>query len=142
MKYSRQEHAVYYTRYHIVICARYRRKVLRGAMGEYAKLCVKEISRRYPEILIDEVNTYEDDMHLLISIPPKMAVSWVVNVLKSNTGRLMREKFAFLSKLYPRKDGLWSTGYFVSTVGADEQAVRRHIESQGREDRGQAQLEF
>ena len=98
--------------------------------------------KRYPEIIIEKVNTDLDHMHLLASIPPKMAVSYAVNLIKSNSARLMRKRYKFLDKMYVKKAGIWSEGYFVSTVGADEEAVKRYIEYQGREDRGQAQLEF
>ena len=106
------------------------------------KRCIKGITRLYPEIHVEEANTDEDHVHLLLSIPPKMAVSRVVNMLKSNTGRMMRKKFTFLSKLYVKSEGIWSTGYFVSTVGVNEAVVRKYIEYQGKEDRGQAQLEL
>ena len=98
--------------------------------------------RRYPEIIIEKVNTDLDHMHLLASIPPKIPVSFAVNLIKSNTARLMRKRYKFLDKMYVLKAGIWSAGYFVSTVGADEEAVKRYIEYQGREDRGQAELVF
>jgi putative transposase len=111
-------------------------------MGEYLKKACYGITRVYPEIAIKEANCDEDHIHLLMVIPPKKAVSWVVNVLKSNTARLMRKKYPFLKKLYPRKAGIWSTGYFVSTVGVDEDAIAKYIRYQGKEDQGQAKLEF
>jgi len=100
------------------------------------------VTRKYPEIRVEEINTDEDHMHMLISIPPKYSMSKVVNLVKSNISRLMRKKYPFLSKMYVKKAGIWSTGYFVSTVGLEEQAIRRYIEHQGREDRGQAQFDF
>ena len=142
MKYLKQGHAVYYARYHLVICTRYRRKILGGGMGGYVMRCAMGVMRVHPEIMIEKINTDEDHMHILVSIPPKWSVSEVVNMIKSNTGRLMRAKYKFLDKLYVKKAGIWSAGYFVSTVGADEEAIKRYIEYQGREDRGQAQLEF
>jgi len=142
MKFNKQEHAVYYTRYHVVFSTRYRRKILRGSMGEYLKRCLQGITRLYPEIHIEEANTDEDHVHLLLNIPPKMAVSRVVNMLKSNTGRMMRKRFLFLSKLYVKSEGIWSTGYFVSTVGVNEALIRKYIEYQGDQDRGQAQLDL
>lgn len=142
MKFRKQGHAVYYAQYHIVLCSRYRRKIFRHHLGEYLKLCVKGITRVYPDIVIKEANCDEDHIHLLIVIPPKRAVSWVVNVLKSNTARLMRKRYAFLKKLYPKKVGIWSAGYFVSTVGVNEQVIAAYIRHQGKEDQGQAKLEF
>lgn len=77
---------MYYTRYHVVVSTRYRRKILNPGMGEYLKIKVIEIL---------EVNTDEDHMHVLVSIPPQMQVSYAVNVLKTNTGKAMREKVLF-----------------------------------------------
>ena len=142
MKYLKQSHTVYYARYHIVICTRYRRKILRWGSAEYVKRCVLGIMKRYPDIIIEKVNTDLDHMHLLASIPPRMAVSYAVNLIKSNTARMMRRRYKFLDKLYVKKAGIWSAGYFVSTVGADEEVIRKYIEYQGREDRGQAELAF
>ena len=125
-----------------MLCSRYRRKIFRVSMGEYLKTACLGITRVYPEIAIKEANCDEDHIHLLIVIPPKMAVSWVVNVLKSNTARLIRKKYAFLKKLYPKKAGMWSVGYFVSTVGVNEQVIAAYIRHQGDEDQGQAKLAF
>ena len=78
-------------------------------------------------------------MHLLISIPPKYSVSDVARLIKSNTGKQMRDQFPWLGKrVYYGTDGIWSDGYFVSTVGLDEETIRKYIEMQDREDRGRA----
>jgi len=142
MRYLKQSHAVYYTRYHIVISTKYRRKVLKKGMGEYLKRKVRQVSKFHPEIKIIEVNTNIDHMHMMISIPPKMSVSSVVRLIKTNTGKAMREHFPFLNKVYWGVEGIWSIGYFVSTVGISEEVIQKYIEMQGREDSGQAQLEL
>ena len=142
MEYRRQGHSVYYAKYHIVISTKYRRKIFKGGMGEYLKEVILDIQKYKPEITIEEVNTDEDHMHVLVSIPPKYPVSQVVNLLKSNTGRKMREKFEFLDKVYWGNEGIWSIGYFVSTVGINEETIRKYIEYQGAEDSGQAKLEL
>ena len=85
-------------------------------MGAYLKKIVKEISKHRPEVQVLEANTDLDYMHLLLSVAPKMSVSEVVNLIKSNTGREMRRKFPFLDKVYRKTPGIWSTGYFVSTT--------------------------
>ena len=142
MEFKRQGHSVYYAKYHIVVSTKYRRKILRDGMGEYLKETILDIQKHKSEIVIEEVNTDEDHMHVLVSIPPKYPVSHVVNLLKSNTGRKMREKFKFLDKVYWGNEGIWSIGYFVSTVGINEEIIRKYIEYQGAEDSGQAKLEF
>ena len=71
-----------------------------------------------------------------------MPAGKVVGILKSNTARDMKKKFPFLREVYWGTESIWSGGYFVSTVGVNEDVIRRYIEMQGREDVGQAKLEF
>ena len=142
MEIKKQAHVAYYTRYHIVISTKYRRKILRDGFGEYVKKAVIGIGKQYPEIEIVEVNTDVDHIHILVSIPPKFSVSEVVKVIKAKTGLYMRKKFSFLDKVYWGVGGIWSVGYFVSTVGITEETIRKDIEMQGKEDSGQALLEF
>ncbi len=142
MDYKKQSHSVYYTRYHLVISTKYRRKVLKAGIGEYLKKMIIGIGERNPEIEIIEVNTDQDHVHVLLSIPPKYAVSEVVRMIKANTGDKMRKKFPWLDKVYWGVEGIWSIGYFVSTAGINEETIRRYIEMQGQEDSGQAKLEF
>ena len=142
MDYRKQGHSVYYTRYHLVIATKYRRKILKDGFGEYLKQLVIGIGRRNPDIEIIEVNTDIDHVHILVSIPPKLSVSDVVKEVKAKTGLYMRKKFPFLDKVYWGQEGIWSRGYFVSTVGIAETTIRKYIEMQGKEDSGQALLEF
>lgn len=115
---------------------------MRWGAKEYLKKIVKGISKYYPDIEIKEINTDLNHMHLLISIPPKFAVSKVVNMIKSNAGRRIRERFKFLDKLYTRQEGIWSVGYFVSTVGVNEKIIKQYIKNQGDEDQGQTKFAF
>lgn len=71
-----------------------------------------------------------------------MQVGSVVRLLKTNSSRNIKSKFPFLKNLYSGTDGVWSDGYFVSTVGVDEQTVKRYIENQGKEDVGQTATLF
>jgi len=103
---------------------------------------VRQVSKFHPEVDIMEVNMDVDHMHVMVSIPPKMSVSEVVKLIKANTGKAMREHFPFLEKVYWGVEGIWSIGYFVSTVGISEEVIRKYIEMQGEEDSGQAMLEL
>ena len=66
----------------------------------------------------------------------------VVKMVKAKTGLAMRRKFPFLDKVYWGTGGIWSIGYFVSTVGITEETIRKSVQMQGKEDSGQAKLEF
>jgi len=75
-------------------------------------------------------------------IPPKYAISMVVETIKKNTSKSLSRKFTFLEEVYWDQKGIWGKGYFVSTVGINEEVIRKYVESQAEEETGQAQLEF
>ena len=142
VQFRKQGHCVYKTEYHLVFATKYRRRVLKGGMGEYLKKVIHEVTKYYPDLHILQANTDLDHLHFRASIPPKMSVSDAVRIVKSNTAKAMRTQFPFLDKVYWGVDGIWSDGYFVSTIGINEQIIRRYIEHQGQEDGGQAKLEL
>ena len=83
------------------------------------------------------MNTDEDHVHIQIEVPPNIALSDAVGKLKSASSRHLRTRFKFIRDIYIEKDGIWSVGYFSSTVGLNEEQVRRYIEWQGRKDKPQ-----
>ena len=125
-----------------MVSTKYRKKILRDGFGEYLKKLVVGIGKQTPEIEVIEVNTDVDHIHILLSIPPKFSVSEIVKLFKAKTGLAMRRKFPFLDKVYWGTGGIWSVGYFVSTVGITEEVIRKYVQMQGQEDSGQAKLEF
>jgi putative transposase len=140
MKYRKQSHCVYYCEYHLVFATKYRRKIFNDGIFAYMLERLKQLKDYYPEIDILNINHDVDHIHILVVIPPKFSVSQVVRILKSNTSKDLKKKFSFLKDVYWGTDGIWSDGYFVSTVGINEHIIKRYIENQGKEDSGQAQL--
>ena len=140
MKYRKQSHCVYYCEYHLVFATKYRRKIFNDGLFAYMLERLKQLKTYYPEIDILKINHDVDHIHVLVVIPPKFSVSQVVRIIKSNTSKDLKKKFPFLKDVYWGTDGIWSDGYFVSTVGINEETIKRYIENQGKEDSGQAQL--
>ena len=140
MEYRRLSHSVYHCQYHLVLPTKYRRKIFNDGLKAYLDLKLKEIQKYYPRITIDEINHDQDHIHMLVNIPPDMAVGSAVRIIKANTSREIKTKFPFLKDVYWGTDGIWSDGYFVSTVGLNEKTIRKYIEQQGQEDTGQAKL--
>jgi len=140
MRLLKQAHTVYKTQYHIVWVTRtrYRRNILVKGLDSYFKtLITKEFKEFFPDVHVDECGTDQDHVHIHCIIPPKYAVSRIVEAFKSNTSRLMREKFSeFLNKVYWDGYGIWGTRFFVSTVGIDEATIRAYVRQQGRHDVG------
>jgi putative transposase len=111
-------------------------------MWAYLEQKFYEVTKHYPRLRIKEINHDIYHVHILISIPPQMSVGGVVRLLKTNTSRNIKSTFPFLKKLYYGTDGMWSDGYFVSTVGVDQNIIKRYIENQGEEDIGQTATLF
>ena len=139
MKLHKQAHVVYQTQYHIVWITRYRRKILVQGIEEYFKKAVREVRKFHPDWYIEEVGTDKDHVHLYMIIPPKYAISKVVETLKSVTSRRLKEQFShFLSRIYWDGGGIWGRGFFVATAGVNEAMIRKYVAYQGRQEEGQA----
>lgn len=140
MKLRKQSHCVYHCEYHLVFSTKYRRKIFNAGVFAYMLERLKELTEHYPEIDILEINHDQDHIHMLVSIPPKFSVSKVVGIIKANSSRDLKKKFPFLKQVYWGTNGIWSDGYFASTVGINERIIKKYIQQQGIEDSGQAQL--
>mgnify|MGYP006267566227 CR=1 FL=1 len=114
----------------------------RGSRQILADQAAGGSKKYYPDWHFTEIGIDKDHVHVHMVIPPKYSVSFAVETIKKNTSRALREKFRFLEKVYWDRGGIWSKGYFVSTVGISEEIIRRYVARQGKEDAGQAQLEF
>ena len=108
----------------------------------YLEIKLQEIRKYYPDWEYIEIGIKKDHVHLYMIISPKYAVSKVVETIKKNTSRSLSRKFAFLKKVYWDRKGIWGRGYFISTVGINEEVIRRYIQLQEKEEKGQAKLEF
>jgi len=142
MKLYKAAHTVYKTQYHIVWITRYRRKILVTGIKSYLKTKLQEIRKYYPDWEYIEIGIKKDHVHLYMVIPPKYAVSKVVETIKKNTSRSLSRKFAFLKKVYWDDQVIRAKDYFASTVGINEKIIKEYIKMQEKEDKGQAELEF
>ncbi len=98
--------------------------------------------RSLPGCEIVDYNMQSDHIHMIMIIPPKYAVSDVVGKVKGMTASRLRKKFAWLGKVYWKENVVWSPGYFVSTVGVDEDKILKYVAWQQTQDSGQAKLEL
>jgi putative transposase len=134
MKIRSLNHSTFQHQYHIVWGTKYRRKFLKPYVLKELKKALYEVTKKYPTLWIETLNTDEDHVHLQLGVPPNITVADAVGKLKSASSRYLRAKFKFIREIYLEKDGIWSVGYFSSTIGLNEQQVKRYIEWQGRKD--------
>lgn len=136
----RLSHCVYQCDYHVVIVTKYRKEVFNPGIFAYFKLKLAEVTEHYPLIRFKKINHDKDHLHLLVSIPPTIAVGRVVGIIKQNTAKELKQKFPFLKEVYWGTEAIWSEGYFVSTVGINEDIIKQYIEDQGKKDSGQTKF--
>ncbi len=137
MRIQHLNHSTYQHQYHIVWGTKARRKYLKPYVLKELKKSLYETCKKYPTLWIEAVNGDEDHVHLQIEIPPNIAVSDAVGILKNLSSQHLRKTFKFIREMYLDKDGIWSVGYFSSSVGLNEEQVKRYIEWQGKQDKPQ-----
>ena len=140
MKFRKSAHAIYKTEYHLVWIPRYRRKIFAKGVKEYTEKMLSHIPELDPDIEVIKLNVQEDHVHLVIVIPPRIAVASVVQFIKVRSAKVLKAKFPFLQKTYASRDGIWSRGFCVSCIGLDEKEILAYVEHQEKEDKGQLQL--
>ncbi len=135
MRIQNLNHSTYQHQYHIVWTTKYRYKILQPYVVTELKKSMWETVKRYPTLWIFTMNTDEDHVHLQIEIAPNTTVADAVGKLKAYSSRHLQQKFKFIREMYIEKDGIWSVGYFSSTIGLNEEQIRRYIVAQGKKDK-------
>ena len=136
--YESPSHTKWECKYHVVFIPKYRRKVLYGELRQhlgdvFRKLALQKESR------IEEGHLMLDHVHMMISIPPKYAVSQVVGFIKGKSAIHLARTYGERKRNFVGQH-FWARGYFVSTVGRDEAAIREYIKNQEQEDKRLDQL--
>ena len=127
MDYKSNNNIVYSCRYHVVFCPKYRRPVLVDGVDERFRQIARQVADELSFEII-EMEVMPDHVHILLEVDPQLGIHRAVKRLKGRTSHDLREEFPWLRKRLP---SLWTSSYFVSTVGgAPLAAVRRYIESQ------------
>ena len=134
MRIKHLNHSTYKLRYHIVWGTKYRRKWLKDYVVHDLRKIFFETVRKYPTLFIIKLATDEDHVHIQMEIAPNIAISDAVRVLKSDASRKIRKKYKFIDRMHIEKDGIWSVGYFVSSVGINEEQIRKYLDSQNKRD--------
>jgi len=136
MRIQKLNHSTYQHQYHIVWGTKYRRKFLKPYVKDYVLKILYSITKKYPTLYVHAVNIDEDHLHLQIEIPPNLAVSIIVKALKAHLSIQLKKRFKFIKSMYI--DGkIWSVGYFSSTLGLNEEMIKKYIQKQGQEDNPQ-----
>jgi len=139
MRFRKSAHAIYKTEYHLVWIPRYRRKIFVKGVKEYLEKMLSNIPELYPDIEVIKLSVQEDHVHMVVVIPPRIAVANAIQYIKTQSAKKLKVKFPFMQKSYS-KGGIWSRGYCVSCIVLNEKEILAYVEHQEKEDKGQLQL--
>ena len=142
MEVTRTAHSTFRLQYHIVWVCKYRRRILNRGVENYLRSVLPKLLKNIPGVQIETIGFDQDHLHMVMVIPPKYAVATVMGKLKCQSASLLRQKFDFLEKVYWKENIVWSPGYFVSSVGLDEQTVKNYVRNQGQNDSGQIRMDL
>jgi putative transposase len=138
--YKHLAHTTYLCNYHVVFCPKYRFRVMRGKIGQKVRDWIRKICE-WKGIEIIEGHVSRDHVHLVLSIPPKYAVSEIIGTINGRVAiRLFKEIPEFRKKYWGKR--FWARGYFVSTIGVDERIIRQYIQKQEMKERQAKQLDM
>ena len=133
-EFRKLSHSIYECKYHIVFCPKYRYRVLRGEVAEYVTREIYLLCSHKDGVEVVEANVQADHVHLVLTIPPKYAVSNLMGYLKGKLAIRVFNRYENLRKRY-WGGKLWSRGYCVSTIGLDEDKIRRYVKWQEEKDK-------
>ena len=135
-RYKRLAHSIWLCTYHIVFCPKYRYKVLEGKAEVLVRNHLYKLCGQKDQVTIEEINIQSDHVHLILSIPPKFSVSDTMGWLKGKTAIKLFQEQRDLAKQYWGRH-IWARGYCVSTVGLNEEQIRKYVKwQQEREQKG------
>jgi putative transposase len=126
------EHTRWRCQYNVVFAPKYRRMTIYGEIkADIGKILRKLCEQKGIEII--EAEACPDHIHMLLSIPPKMSVSYAIGYLKGKSSLMIFDRHANLKYRYGNRH-FWARGYYVDTVGRNKEAIKKYIQNQLKED--------
>lgn len=133
-RFRKLSHTLYECKYHLIFCPKYRHRILKDEIGEWVKTEIVKLLSQKDGIEIIEMNVQADHVHLVVWIPPKYAISQVMGYLKGKLAIRMFQRYEKLGKRFWGRH-LWGRGYCVSTVGIDEERIKKYVRWQEEKDK-------
>ena len=130
-RYRKGSHTVYEFHYHFVFITKYRKPVLRGDIAKRTREIIREICRS-EDVVIVKGNVSRDHVHLMLSMPPHVSPSRIMQMVKGKSSHHLVREFRVLQKEFWGSH-LWARGYFgCSTGNVTDEVIKEYIELQGK----------
>jgi len=130
MGYRKTSHSIYDLKYHLVWITKYRKPVLRGEIALRLRELVRQTCATLDEYILSG-HVAADHVHLLVSVPPQVSVSELMQRIKGRSSRKLLQEFGELRRQFWGRH-LWARGYFAASSGnVTDEVIKQYIESQG-----------
>ena len=137
-KFESLSHTAWDCKCHVVFIPKCRRRTLYGQLRQHLGEVFRKLAAQR-ECRVEEGHLMADHVHMMLSIPPKYAVSQVVGFIKGKSAIHLARVYGERKRNFVGQH-FWARGYFVSTVGRDEAVIREYIKNQEKEDERLDQL--
>ncbi len=129
MEYRKGSHSIYDLKYHVVFCTKYRYRILTGEVALRTREVIREIcAANFVDIVSGSMSP--DHVHLLLSVPPNISLSKIIQYIKGKSSRKLLQEYESLRKKYWGQH-FWARGYFAVTVGnVNAEEIQKYIEEQ------------
>jgi putative transposase len=129
--YRKTSHSVYDIKYHLVWITKYRKQILTGEIGYRLRDLIKETCTSL-DVEILKGNVSKDHVHIMVSVPPYVSVSKLVQSIKGRTSRKLLDEYKRLKQAFWGRH-LWARGYFAATTGnVTDEVILKYIEEQNK----------
>ena len=139
-KYESLSHTKWECKYHVVFIPKCRRRTLYGQLRQHLGEVFRELARQ-KQSRVEEGHLMSNHVHMMLAIPPKFAVSQVVGYIKGKSAIHLARVYGERKRNFVGQN-FWARGYFVSTVGRDEEMIRQYIRNQEKEDERMEQMKL
>ena len=133
-KYRKLSHVIYKCDYHIVWVPKYRLRILKGVVKDLVDSDIRTLCE-WKKCEVVELSVQEDHVHIIVSVPPKVSISNLMGLLKGKIAIKLFKSYPDLKKKPYWGNHFWARGYFVSTVGLDEDMIKKYVRHQEKEEK-------
>lgn len=133
-RYKKLSHVIYKCDYHIVWVPKYRYRILTGVIKELVESDIQMLCE-WKSCEISEMNVQIDHVHIVVSVPPKVSVSEFMGILKGKLAIKLFKSYPDLKNKPYWGNHFWARGYFVSTIGLDEETIIKYVKYQEEEEK-------
>ena len=138
-KYKKLSHVVYKCDYHIVWVPKYRFRIIDGLVKTLIENDIRMLCE-WKNCELIEMNLQKDHIHLIVSIPPRISISEFMGIIKGKLAVKLFKSYPQLKKKPYWGNHFWARGYFVNTIGINEDMIRRYVKYQEEEERKEENL--